>query len=219
MDIVLAGLNMETCLVYLDDIILFSSDLESHFDRMNKLLNRLQQANLTLKPSKCELLQTSVRFLGHVLSGQGIATDVISKWPVPQNLRQLRGFLGITGYYRRFVKDYAKIVAPLNAIARKSPPYEWTKECQVAFDRLKEALSSPLILAMPKDEGQYYLDTDASNYAIAAVLSQDGQERVIAYAGRTLSRNKINYFITRKELLDAMYFTDYFRQYLLGKTS
>ena len=157
MDIVLAGLNMETCLVYLDDIILFSSDLESHFDRLNKLLNRLQQANLTLKPSKCELLQTSVRFLGHVLSGQGIATDVISKWPVPQNLRQLRGFLGITGYYRRFVKDYAKIVAPLNAIARKSPPYEWTKECQVAFDRLKEALSSPPILAMPKDEGQYYL--------------------------------------------------------------
>ena len=160
MDMVLAGLNMETCLVYLDDIILFSSDLESHFDRLSKLLSRLQQVNLKLKPSKCELLQTSVRFLGHVISGQGIATDpekvrVIPEWPVPQSLRQLRGFLGITVYYQRFVKDYAKIVAPLNAITRKNQPYEWTEECQVPFDRLKEALSSPPILAMPKDEGQY----------------------------------------------------------------
>ena len=224
MDLVLAGLSMEACLVYLDDIILFSADLEGHFERLQKILDRLQQANLKLKPSKCVLLQTSVCFLGHVISGQGIATDpekvhVVSEWPPPQNLRQLRGFLGITGYYRRFVKDYAKIAAPLNAITRKNQPFEWNEQCQIAFDRLKQALLSPPILAMPNDEGQYFLDTDASDHAIGAVLSQmqEGEERVIGYAGRALSRNEVNYCVTRKELLAVVYFTGYFRQYLLGR--
>ena len=127
MDMILAGLNLNICLAYLDDIVLFSKTPEEHLQRLEILLRRLQEANLKLKPSKCRLLQTSVGFLGHVVSADGIATDssktqLIKDWPVPRNIKQLRGYLGLTGYYRRFVKDYSKIATPLNSLLKKDQP-------------------------------------------------------------------------------------------------
>ena len=224
MDLTLSGLNLEICLAYLDDIIVFSSTPEQHLERLEKVFRRLQEANLKLKPSKCSLMQTEVSFLGHVVNGSGISTDpekikLIGQWPVPNNLRELRGFLGLTGYYRRFVCDYAKIAGSLNNLNKKNARFEWTEECQSAFDELKNALQSPPILALPNDKDTFVLDTDASEYSIGAVLSQvhHGQEKVIAYAGRALNRNEVNYCVTRKELLAVVYFTKYFRQYLLGR--
>ena len=224
MDLVLSGLNFEICLVYLDDIILFSTTLEQHLERLELVLQRLKAANLKLKPSKCTLLQKEVIFLGHIVSSQGLATDpakvkLIQEWPVPKNLRQLRGFLGLAGYYRKFVKDYSKIVGPLNDLMKKNRAFVWTENCQHAFDELKAALMSPPILALPRDDGMFILDTDAADHSIGAVLSQmqDGQEKVIAYAGRTLNKCEYNYCTTRKELLAVVYFTKLFRQYLLGK--
>ena len=224
MDLVLQGLNLDICLVYLDDIVLFSVTPEQHLERLEVILQRLKEANLKLKPSKCILMQREVVFLGHVISEQGISTDpekvkLIEQWPVPTNLKQVRGFLGLTGYYRRFVQAYSVIAAPLNDLLKKDKTFCWTSECQRAFEQLKEALSSPPVLALPSDDGTFVLDTDASESSIGAVLSQiqDGHERVIAYAGRTLNRNEVNYCVTRKELLAIVHFTRQFKQYLLGR--
>jgi len=224
MDLVLTGLNLEICLVYLDDIVVFSTTPEEHLKRLTQVLERLKQANLKLKPSKCKLMQRQVVFLGHIVSGQGIATDpektrLVEQWPEPVNIKQLRGYLGLTGYYRRFVRDYAKIAAPLNKLTRKHQPFVWTEECQQAFEQLKTRLTSPPILAMPNDDGPFILDTDACENSIGSVLSQvqHGQERVIAYAGRVLSRSELNYCVTRKELLAIVFFVQHFKQYLLGR--
>ena len=225
MDLVLNGLNLSICLAYLDDIILFSRTPEEHLERLELLLQRLHEANLKLKPSKCRLMQTKVTFLGHVVSGEGVSTDLdkiklISEWPVPVNLKQLRGFLGLTGYYRRFVKDYSKAAGPLNNLLKKGRSFVWTEDCQAAFEELKDRLQQPPILTLPNDEDQFILDTDAADNSIGAVLSQkQGEvEKVVAYAGRTLSVNEKNYCITRKELLAVVYFLKYFRQYLLGRS-
>ena len=224
MDLVLTGLNLEICLVYLDDIIIFSATPEEHLERLERVLQRLRSANLKLKPNKCCLMQTSVHFLGHIVSKDGISTDpekvkLIKEWPTPTNLKQLRGFLGLAGYYRKFVEGYAKMASPLNNLMKKNRRFIWTDECEEAFNKLKQALASPPILGLPNDEDVMILDTDACESSIGAVLSQvqNGQEKVIAYAGRALSRNEMNYCITRKELLSIVYFTKYFRQYLLGR--
>lgn len=220
----MVGLNLEVCLVYLDDIIVFSSTLAEHLQRLRAVLQRISNCGLKLKASKCALLQKSVTFLGHVVSGEGIATDpqkvrLVDQWPEPQNLGELRSFLGLTGYYRRYVEGYARIAAPLTQLTKKGEPFRWTEECQSAFDTLKSRLTNPPILGTPDDHGTFVLDTDASDRAIGAVLSQvqEGHERVIAYAGRCLNRAESNYCITRKELLAVVYFIRYFRHYLLGK--
>ena len=223
-DLLLRGLNEEICLSYLDDILCFSRTEEEHLERLERLLIRLKEANLKLKPSKCCLLQKQILFLGYIVSEEGIATDpektrLIEEWPAPTNLRQLRGFLGLSGYYRRFVKGYSAIAAPLHDLTKKSRAFTWTEECQEAFDRLKMVLSSSPVLALPNDTGTFVLDTDASEYQIGAVLSQiqDGEEKVMYYAGRKLNQNEVNYCVTRKELLAIVHFTKLFRQYLLGR--
>ena len=225
MDVVMSGLHLDVCLVYLDDIILFSRTVEEHFERLVRVLGRLQSAGLKLKPEKCSLMQRSVSFLGHVVSGEGIATDpakikTVTEWPVPVSVKEVRSFLGLAGYYRRFVKGYASIAAPLHALTKKEQPFVWTDKTQTAFEMLRDALTSPPILAMPNDTGDFVLDTDACNQTIGAVLSQvqDGVERVIAYASRTLDKREVNYCITRKELLAIVYSLKHFKQYLMGRS-
>ena len=224
MDIVMAGLNLEICLVYLDDIIVYSSTVEEHLQRLDVVLGRLRRAGLKLKPEKCALLQKSVSFLGHVISDQGIGTNpekvrAVMDWPRPTCIREVRAFLGLASYYRRFVKDFADIAAPLNALTKKNHGFCWSEEAEISFKTLKQVLSTPPILAMPCDSGDFILDTDASDRAIGAVLSQrqDGVERVVAYASRALDRREQNYCVTRKELLAIVHFMKYFRQYLLGR--
>jgi len=163
-----------------------------------------------------------VKFLGHVVSAEGLRTDhektrLIDDWPVPTSLKQLRAFLGLAAYYRRFVKGFSKKGAPLNDLLKKGHQYHWTPACQSAFQELKDALRSPPILALPNDTGDLYMNTEASDKSIGAVLSQiqDGQEKVIAYAGRALNKNELNYCAFRKELLAVVYYTKHFKQYLL----
>src|SRR2546425_823602 len=177
MDVVMAGLNFEVCLVCLDDIILFSNTVEEHLERLRRLLARLRWAKLKLKPSKCHLLQRKVNFLGHVITEGSVATDPekteqIRTWVRPQNVHEVRSFLGLASYYRRFVPAFGQIAAPLHALTGKHARFLWTEECEVAFEVLKDRLVSSPVLAMPRDTGEYRLHTDASNYAIGAVLSQ-----------------------------------------------
>lgn len=222
-DIVLSGLTYEICLAYIDDIILYSQTIEEHFDRLGIMLGRLREAGLKLKSSKCFLLQKSVAFLGHVISGEGIGAQpekvrTVIQWPVPTCIRDVRAWLELTGYYWKLVKDYAKLALPLKALLSPSVPFEWTVEAQQLFEQLRNALISPPILAMPTAGEVFAHDTDASDNAIGAVLSQnrDGVERVIAFASKTLSKAKRNFSVTRRELLAVVFYLKYFRHYLMN---
>ena len=224
MDLVMAGLNFDICLVYLDDIIVFSSTLEHHLQRLRLVLDRIQKSGLKLKSSKCHLFQRSVDFLGHTVSYRGIEpqTEKVSavvEWPEPTNLRELRAFLGLCGYYRRFVERFSERAGALYDLLEKGRKYEFSPACRAAFNDLKTALTSAPILAMPTESDRMILDTDASNEAIGAILSQvQGEhERVIAYASRRLSPAERNYCITRRELLAVVAFIKQFRPYLLGR--
>jgi hypothetical protein len=226
MDVIMTGINFEACLVYLDDIVVFSSTVDQHLERLQQVLERLRKTGLRLKPEKCDFLKQSVEFLGHMVSSHGIGVHpskiaAVTEWPVPCTLREVRSFLGLCGYYRRFVRGFSDIAAPLYRLTEKGRAFLWTEECQIAFDRLKAHLTSAPVLCMPDDDRPYVLDTDASDFAIGAVLSQNfgGEERVVAYASKRLTRTEANYCVTRRELLAVVYFIKYFRHYLLGRQS
>ena len=180
---------------------------------------------MKLKPSKCHLCQQKAVFLGHVVSSEGIAmdpskTEVIAKWPTPQNKKDVQWFLGLANYYRRFIRNFATIAKPLQRLTEKNAPFSWTISCQKAFDELRTCLVSSPVLSYPDYSKCFFLDTDASDTGIGAVLSQvrdDGSECVIAYASRSLSRQEQRYCVTRKELLAVVDFMHHFRPYLLGR--
>ncbi|KAJ8008876.1 hypothetical protein DPEC_G00082990 [Dallia pectoralis] len=225
MDRVLAGLQWETCLVYLDDIIVLGRDGTEMLERLSQVFGRLRVANLKLKPSKCVLFREQVVYLGHIVSAKGVATDPkkiqkVAGWPAPRSVSEVRGFIGLASYYRRFVKDFASVAKPLHELTKKYARFNWTDECQEAFEQLKSRLTSAPVLGYPLDSGQLLLDTDASDWGIGAVLSQvqEGEERVLAYGSRRLSATEQNYCTTRRELLAAVEFTSHFRQYLLGRS-
>ena len=224
MDVVLCGLSYLTCLVYLDDVIVFGSSFDERLMRLEQVFDRLARANLKLKPSKCSLCQRSVDFLGHVVSADGIAMQeakisAITEWPPCKSVADVRAFMGLTGYYRRFVKNFSVIATPLYSLMKKNVEFKWSDECQHAMDELKARLVSQPILALPISEGWYLLDTDASDFGLGAVLSQeqDGCERVIAYASRILNKAERKYETTRKELLAIVYGLKQYKQYLLGR--
>ena len=225
MENIMTGLQWEVLLIYLDDIIVFGKTVEEEIQRLRLVFQRLREANLKLKPKKCALFQKSVLYLGHVVSEAGITTDpekiqVVREWPTPKCLREVRSFIGLTSYYRRYVKGYSDIARPLQALTEKSRIFRWTDECEEAFRRLKRLLSSAPILSYPDPSGgKFYLDTDASGYGIGAVLSQEqgGQERVIAYASRALKKPERNYCVTRRELLAVVTYVKHFKPYLYGR--
>lgn len=224
MDLILSGLNFRTCLVYFDDVIVFSQSLEQHIQRLKEVFTRLRQAHLKLKVSKCRLMSKKVEFLGHVISGDGITVDPakvekVQNWPNPSNLKELRSFLGLCSYYRRFVPSYAAITDSLSELTRKGVKFEWNAARQQSMDKLKQALISAPILGLPNDDDEFIVDTDASEFAIGAVLSQrqKGIEVVLVYGSRLLSRAERNYCTTRRELLAVVYFLKHFKTYLLGR--
>ena len=176
-----------------------------------------------LKPSKCHFFQRQIDFLGHRISGSGVATcptkiSAVADWAPCQNVKQVRQFLGLTGYYRKFIANYSSIAAPLTNLLQTDTKFVWDEVAQGAMNKLKEALITSPVLAYPQQDEQYILDTDASDYGIGAVLSQvqDGVKKVIAYASRKLSRREQNYAAYRKEMLALVYYVKYFRHYLLG---
>ena len=152
MELVLAGLHWSTCLVYLDDIIIYSRNTEKHFKRLQEVLERLRTAGLKLKPSKCYLFQKSVHYLGHIISEHGVETDpqkiqCVKEWPIPTCTEEMQQFLGLATYYRKFVKNFAQIAAPLYCLTEKKKTWIWNEESEVAFDTLKKKLTSAPILA------------------------------------------------------------------------
>ena len=223
MEYILAGLQWHTCLLYLDDIIVFSKDFESHIENLCEILERIEKAGLKLNPKKCHLFNQKVGYLGHIVSAEGISTNpekvhAVTNWPEPIKISELRSFLGFCSYYRRFIPNFATIAHPLNQLLEKDIPFNWTKQCKDSFETLKQLLVSSPILAYPIPEKPYILDIDASHHGIGAVLSQeqDGQERPIGYYSRTLSKSERNYCVTRKELLAVIQGIKHFHHYLYG---
>ena len=231
MSVVLKDENWKSCVIYLDDVLIFSKTFEQHLEDVDNVLEKIRKAGLKLSPKKCHFFKDEVKFLGHVVSKEGLQTDPakiekIRNWQKPASVAELRSFLGFCNYYRKFINGYAYMSAPLedalkNLDRNKSHKLigiEWSGKMQESFEKLKIKLCSPPILTFPKDEGEYILDTDASFYGIGAVLSQiqNNKERVIAYASRKLTKYEASYCITRKELLSVYYFVNYFKQYLLG---
>ena len=240
----MGDLHLQECLVFLDDLLIFSKTFSEHLDRLNSCFSRLAQHGLKLKPSKCELFKSSVVYLGHVISREGISTDpdkisAVISWPEPQNLKQLRQFLGFTGFYRRYVKNYSKIVEPLNRLLQghvtngqagqrkktcKKPKVKpgrwmWGEAQQQSFEKLKQCLTSSPVLGYAQFDIPFTVRTDASCDGLGAVLyqQQDGKERVIAYASRSLKPAEKNYPAHKLEFLALKWaVTDKFHDYLFG---
>ena len=211
------------CLIYLDDIIVFGTSAEEHNHNLSLVLTRLQEAGLKIKPSKCKLMCKSVKYLGHIISAQGILpdpakVDKVQKWPTPSNTRDVQCFLGFAGYYRRFVDSYAHKAHAFYALTRKSTKFKWTDTEQHAFDSLKQALTYAPLLPYPNFNAPFILDTDASTTGLGAVLSQvdgQGRERPIAFASRSTSNAEKSYTTTRLEMLAIIWASMHFRPYLL----
>jgi hypothetical protein len=224
METVLRGLNWEQCLIYLDDVVVFAPSWQEMLARLDTVFSRLAGAGLKLKPRKCRLFARKTDYLGHVVSEHGIAVNpakvsAMLEWPTPRCVTEVKSFLGTASYYRRFVKDFATIAAPLHCLTDDAN-WQWTDEEQQAFDRLKAVLAVVPVLKFPVPDAQYVLDTDASLTGIGAVLSQiiDGEERVLSYASRTLSQPERNYCVTRREMLALIWSLKHFRPYLHGRS-
>lgn len=223
-ELILRGLQWKTLLIYIDDIVIYSSDLTTHIQMLDEVLSRLSKAGLKLKPTKCDFFRNEVLFLGHVISDKGIkpnpsAIQSIKDWKEPKTVKQVQQFLGFCGYYRQFVRSFSELAAPLSRLTRKDVKFKWDTDCQSAFNELKHALCTAPILAYPRDDSMYILDTDASNVGIGAVLSQNhhGVEKVIAYGSKKLDPHQQRYSVTRRELLAVITFMHQYRHYLLGK--
>ena len=224
MEAILRGLHWSICLIYLDDIIVYATDITEMLVRLDQILERIEFSGLKLKPSKCHLFCSSVIFLGHIVSREGIKVDPakvaeVVKWPRPSNVKEIRAFLGFSSYYRRFVRKFASIASPLHALTKNNTTFIWSNECEEAFEKLKTCLSKAPVLKYPDDKNVFIIDTDASNDGLGAVLSmQDGnEEQPVAFASRTLSSPEKNYCATRKELLGVIYGLKQFRHYVLGR--
>ncbi len=232
-------LNYINLLIYLDDIIVFSKTFEEHLERLQVVFNRLREHGLKLKPSKCHLMKREVQYLGHVVSAEGIRTDpekinAVADWKRPTNRKEVQQFLGFTGYYRRFVGGYAKLVAPLYRLTsgdpRKKkrgaktpwvppPQFHWTEECEAAFQGLKQRLTTAPVLAYPDYNLPFLLQTDASGEGLGAVLAQiqEGKERVLAYASRGLHPSETRYPAHKLEFLALKWAaTEKFYDHLYG---
>nr|VZI34397.1 unnamed protein product [Spirometra erinaceieuropaei] len=226
---VLRHLVPHKCLVYLDDIIVFGPDVEQHNRNLREVLEALRDAGLTLNPAKCTFLRPEVQFLGHKISPGRIAAlpdrlQQIRTWPTPANQTQLRSFLGLASFYRRFIRNFAHIAGPPHKLTEKGREFRWSPECEEAFTNLRAALVSAPLLALPNvdhDAPPFILDTDVSGFAIGAVLSQtDSQdvEHPVCFASSTLTKAQRNYYTFRREPLAIITFIRQFKHLLIGRS-
>lgn len=224
MDNVLRGLHNEKCLVYLDDIIIFSSSLQEHIERLREVFSRLRRANLKIQLDKSEFLRNSVPYLGHIITKDGIRPNpekihAIKNFPIPKSTKDIKSFLGLLGYYRRFIKDFAKLTKPLTSCLKKGVKIEHNPDFVKSFENCKQVLCNDPVLQYPDFGKEFILTTDASNFALGAVLSQGNvpNDRPVAYASRTLNDTESRYSTIEKELLAIVWACKHFRPYLFGR--
>ena len=211
--------------VYIDDVLVFSRTLEEHLDHLQRVITRLQEVGLKLKPAKCHFAREQVEYLGHLITPSGLKPNpklvaAVGEFPAPHDLKTVRQFLGLSSYYRRFIRGYAAVARPLHQLTRKDTEFVWTEQCQAAFKELKQKLTTAPVLAYPMVDHDFTLETDASIRGLGAVLSQkqaDGLLHPVAYASRSLSGPEANYRITELETLAVVWAITYFHHYLYGR--
>ena len=223
MDRVLAGLHWWTCLFYLDDIIVFSSTWEEHLAQLRQVFEQLRHANLKLGAEKCTFAAKEVSYLGHQVTEEGLLPDssllaTIREIPPSKTATEVHSFLGLAGYYRRYVKNFAMIAGPLHALTRKDAVFHWSAECQAAFDKLKTLLTTSPITAFPDFSQAFRLYTDVSTTGLGALLAQvcDGKESIICCASRALNQVEKAYPATKLDCLAIMWAVAKFRPYLMA---
>uniref|UniRef100_A0A3B3XNZ2 Gypsy retrotransposon integrase-like protein 1 n=1 Tax=Poecilia mexicana TaxID=48701 RepID=A0A3B3XNZ2_9TELE len=223
MDQVLQGMDGVIC--YLDDILITGKDAESHLTNLKEVLKRLESYNLREKREKCEFMQDSVAYLGHVIDATGIhpmkeKTTAIQKAPVPRNVTELRSFLALLNYYGKFIPNLSTLIQPMSALLHKDAGWIWSEKCQNAFENAKKSLQSDKILVHFDAELPIILACDASPYGVGAVIShqmKDGSERPIAFASRMLTKTEQNYSQIEKEALGLVFGVMKFHDYLYGR--
>ncbi len=226
MDEVLGGLKWTSVLVYIDDIIVFSPTISQHVQDLKVVFDRLRAAGLTLKPRKCQMFSASVKFLGQIVSAQGIApaadkVKAIEAMVAPSDKTGVKSFIGLAGYYRRFVKNFADVVAPLQLLLKSDAPFVWGEEQEAAMRSVKDALcAQPVLLAHPDFNRPFVLMTDASGIGIGAVLSQTESDKksegVVEYASRTLTKAECAWSATEQEALAVKWACEVMRPYVYG---
>ncbi len=222
METVLGELRGILCFVYIDDIIIYSSTLTQHLQDLQAVFCKLKDAGLTINLKKSKFFLKEISFLGHVVSTQGIMADpskieAIRSYPVPTCLKEGQRFLGLAGWYHRFVLNFSQIAEPINALKKKGRKFHWSDQCQQAFEQLKTCLSSPPVLGHPNLQQAFTVYTDASDTGLGAVLTQrreQGMEEVIAYASRRLNPAETNYSVTEKECLAVVWALERWQHYL-----
>ena len=230
MNRVLMGLNptggKDFVTVYIDDVLIFSTSLQDHLSHIKCVLQRIQEVGLKLKPTKCNFVCQEVEYLGHLITPKGLQTNnrlvrAVQEFPCPKDVKELKRFLGLSSYYRRFICGYASIAHPLHALTRTDVPYKWESKCQAAFEELKNKLGSAPILVYPSFDRPFILETDASGQGIGAVLSQrqseDNQIHPIAFASRSLNAAERNYSISELETLAVVWAISHYHAYLYGQ--
>lgn len=212
--------------VYLDDLLIVSPDFESHLKLLEQVSGHLQRAGLTINVEKSRFCLKEIKYLGYIVGHGCLKTDpnkiaAITEYPYPKTVKQVRRFLGLTGWYRRFIANYATISAPITDLLKKSKKFEWTVEAHSAFEELKRCLTTAPFLANPDFGRPFVIQCDASNTGVGGVLyqvSEDGREAPIAYMSQKLNAAQQNYSVTELECLAAILSVERFRQYVEGMT-
>lgn len=206
-------------LVFFDDILVYSGNWEEHLKLLENVLNVLRTHSLFANREKCSFGQEKVEYLGHIISSQGVAVDPakvssVLEWPVPKNVKGVRGFLGLTGYYRKFIKDYGKIVKPLTELTKKDE-FGWNTKAQEAFEALKRKITTAPVLQLPNFDEEFSLECDASGTGIGAILMQ--RKKPVAYYSKALSSRNLTKSAYERELMAVALAIQHWRPYLLGR--
>jgi len=218
---------LDVCIVvYLDDILIYSNDITQHREHVKEVLKKLQKAGLYVKAEKCEFHSDSVEYLGYVLSPFGLTISdgkvkTIQEWPEPKKVKDIQSFLGFANFYRCFIFNYSNIVIPLTRLTRKDASWNFDENCRKAFNTLKQAFTSAPILTHWVPDTQLIVETDASDYALAAILSivtKNNEIYPVAFHSRTFSAPELNYNVYDKELLAIFEAFKIWRHYLEGST-
>ena len=225
MSIILAGLIGETVWVYLDDLLIASRTKEEHEGQLRKVFKKLAEANLVINIKKSYFFRKCVKFLGHTLDMQGIGTndgkvkDIVN-FPVPTNVKKVKSFLGMSGFYRKYIPGYGSIAKPLAMLLKKDMTFEWGESQQQAFEELKHRLTHAPVLIFPDFLRPFYLATDASSVGLGAALMQRDPSGVgmqpIGYASRKIDGPELNYSATDLEALGVVWALQHFRETILG---
>ena len=210
--------------VYLDDVVVFSRTVKEHISQLEEVFKVIAASGLKLKVAKCSVAQSQMRLHGHIVSGDGVKVDpekvsAIKREKEPSNAPELRSFLGLAGYYRRFIPKFAEISAPLHEATSTKRIFKWTAEMQEAFEKLKLKLTSPPVLAFPDFQRPFVVETDASSVAVGAVMAQRKEDRKvhpIQYASRPMTSAERKYSACEHEALAVIFALKKFRVYLLS---